>query len=164
MKKLFCILTFLLAFQAVNAQAVYNEMLNSAKATVANHTSNDLTRQVAQFKVDALEYLLIKMKEQMPDSTATFLDKDAYALHNFISFYLNSIVESSQMPANYQVKIIKLFMDASYSNPLFQDTDHELTLSYYVRPDCITRFSLDTDWRRANVAVLSEMQKIKEKK
>ena len=71
------------------------------------------------------------------------------------------LVESSQMPANYQVKVIRLFMDASYSNPLFHDTEHELTLSYYVRADCMTRFSLDTDWRRANVAVMHELQRIK---
>ena len=160
MKILMSILLFLLALQPMKAQAVYNEILNSSKTTAANENVDKLVRQIAQFKVDALDYLLIKMKEQMPDSTATFLDKEAFALHNFISYYLSSLVESSQMPANYQVKVIRLFMDASYSNPLFHDTEHELTLSYYVRADCMTRFSLDTDWRRANVAVMHELQRI----
>lgn len=161
MKILMSILLFLLALQPMKAQAVYNEILNSSKTTAANENADKLVRQIAQFKVDALDYLLIKMKEQMPDSTATFMDKEAFALHNFISYYLSSLVESSQMPANYQVKVIRLFMDASYSNPLFHDTEHELTLSYYVRADCMTRFSLDTDWRRANVAVMHELQRIK---
>ena len=164
MKRIIGILVLLLTLQAAYSQAVYNEILSIAKSTAADKSTNELVRQVAQFKVDALDYLLIKMREQMPDSTATFLDKQAYALHNFISYYLNSIVESSQMPANYQIKVVRLFMDASYSNPLFNDPEHELTLSYYARTDCFTRFSLDTDWRRANVAVMHEMQKLKDNK
>ncbi|MGN0221880.1 MAG: hypothetical protein ACI4BA_07140 [Prevotella sp.] len=164
MKRIISIAVLLLTLQAAYSQAVYGEIMSNAKSTAADKNASELARQVAQFKVDALDYLLIKMREQMPDSTATFLDKEAFALHNFVSFYISTIVESGKMPANYQIKIIKLFMDASYSNPLFCDPEHELTLSYYVRTDCFTRFSLDTDWRRANVAVMNEMQKLKENK
>ena len=55
--------------------------------------------------------------------------------------------------------MIKMFMDASYSNPLFNDKDTELVLSYYNSAQSMTRFSLDTDWRKA-VAAIAYLYKI----
>ena len=49
-------------------------------------------------------------------------------------------------------------MDVSFSNPLFDDPDKELTLGYYANGECLTRFSLDTDWRRAVAAIAMEMK------
>ena len=57
------------------------------------------------------------------------------------------------------MKMIKMFMDASYSNPLFNDKDTELVLSYYNSAQSMTRFSLDTDWRKA-VAAIAYLYKI----
>lgn len=144
---------------SAKAQAVYNEIRSNAQAAAQTATSG-LAKQIGQFKVDALDYMLIKMREQMPDSTTAFLDKQAYALNNFIGFYLQKIAEMATMPKARQVKVIKLFMDASVSNPLFNDKDTELTLGYYEQADCLTRFSLDTDWRRAVAAVAMEIGKI----
>lgn len=100
------------------------------------------------------------MREQMPDSTALFLDKEAFALNNFITLYMKSILDYRNEPAAFQVKIIKLFMDASYSNPLFNDSDKELVLSYYSDGESLTRFSLDTDWRLAYIAAATEIKKL----
>ena len=50
-----------------NAQDVYNEIRNKAKAAIETTKDNDITRHINQFKVDALDYLMIKMQEQMPD-------------------------------------------------------------------------------------------------
>ncbi len=95
----------------------------------------------------------------MPDSTTIFLDKQAFALNNFINYYIQTIVESQDLPANSQLKIIELFMDASISNPLFNDSDKELVHGYFVNGNCLTRFSLDTDWRRAAAAVYNQLEK-----
>ena len=141
------------------AQEVYNEVRSKAQTAVENAT-NDLAKQINQFKVDALDYMLIKMREQMPDSTTAFLDKQAYALNNFIGYYMMQMLEMSTMPKVRQVKVMRLFIDASISNPLFNDTDHELTLGYYANGDCLTRFSLDTDWRKAVAAVATEIGKL----
>jgi hypothetical protein len=123
--------------------------------------ANPIVKKISQFKLDALDYMVIKMKEQMPDSTVTFLDKEALAMNNFITLYTQSILDNRSQPGAYQVKIIKLFMDASYSNPLFKDSDTELVLVYYNNGESLTRFSLDTDWRRAYIAAATELKKIK---
>jgi hypothetical protein len=97
--------------------------------------------------------MAMKMREVMPDSSATFLDKQAIAMDNFVNFYIEKLIESTKQPNVEQVKMIKMFMDASYSNPLFEDKDTELVLSYYNSADSMTRFSLDTDWRKAVAAI-----------
>lgn len=144
------------------AQNIYDEVKSNAQTAVQT-SSNELVKQINQFKLDALDYLLIKMREQTPDSTTAFLDKQAYALNGFIAFYIQQIVSMSNMPEAQKVKTVQLFMDASLSNPLFNDTDKELTQGYFANPNSITRFSLDTDWRRAFAAVVAETEKQKGK-
>jgi len=152
MKKLIIII-MLMVCTATQAQQVYNELRKKAQTTVSDPQTNALVKQISQFKLDALNYLAIKMREEMPDSTVTFLDKQAMAMDNFVNFYVEKLIESTKQPNAVQVKMIKMFMDASYSNPLFNDSDKELSLSYYNRADCLTRFSLDTDWRKAVAAI-----------
>ncbi len=162
MKQILIILLSLFpVLSSVKAQDVFLEIRNTALDATLSPTNNDIIKQVNQFKVDALDYMLTKMREQMPDSTTSFLDKQALAMNSFVTYYIQSIVESNSLPAAMQLKITELFMDASYSNPLFNDQDKELVLSYFADGKCITRFSLDTDWRRANVCVYLEMEKIK---
>mgnify|MGYP003184320498 FL=1 len=159
MKKLILSIVALLCMNVgSNAQSVYNEIRDKAKAEVENSDSNGLIRQINQFKLDALDYLMMKMREQMPDSTTAFLDRQAYAMNSFVNHFIKNILESNDKPEKQQIEMIKQFMDASYSNPLFNDTDTELTLSYYSNATSPTRFSLDTDWRKALVAIESRQQ------
>ena len=162
MKKLFLFLTLLTCCSlTLNAQEVYNSIKSKATESMNNPLVNPIVKKINQFKVDALDYMIIKMKEQMPDSTVNFLDKEAFAMNNFITLYTQTILENRNQPNAYQVKIIKLFMDASYSNPLFNDPDKELVLGYYNDGESLTRFSLDTDWRRAYNAAVTEIKNIK---
>ena len=138
---------------SMQAQEAYNELRQKAKTTVNDPKTNAVVKQISQFKLDALNYMAIKMQEEMPDSSATFLDKQAIAMDNFVNFYVEKLIESTKLPNVQQVKMIKMFMDASYSNPLFNDKDTELVLSYYNSAQSMTRFSLDTDWRKAVAAV-----------
>jgi hypothetical protein len=144
---------------SMQAQEAYNELRQKAKSTVADPKTNAVVKQISQFKLDALNYMAIKMQEVMPDSSVTFLDKQAIAMDNFVNFYVEKLIESTKKPNVQQVKMIKMFMDASYSNPLFNDKDTELVLSYYNSAQSMTRFSLDTDWRKA-VAAIAYMYKI----
>lgn len=164
MKKIFVsMMLAFLTFADIAAQDVYTEIRSKATEQISDPLVNDVVKQINRFKVDALDYMLIKMREQMPDSTATFLDKQALAMNNFVSLYLKKVLEYRTMPQAQQVKILKAFMDASYSNSLFNDPDNELTLGYYVNDDCLTRFSLDTDWRRAYLAANAMLKKIEGK-
>jgi len=161
MKKILFSLLALFIFNVnINAQDVYNAIRSKALLSASDPSGNPMLKKFNQFKVDALDYMAIKMKEQMPDSTATFLDKQAFAMNNFSNLYMQNIVDTQNQPANYQIYIIKIFMDASYSNPLFNDPDKELVLSYYSDGNSLTRFSLDTDWRRAIIAASMQLKKL----
>ncbi len=152
MKKLILLALLAIATTA-QGQEAYNELRQKAKTTISNPNANAIVKQISQFKLDALNYMAMKMREVMPDSSATFLDKQAIAMDNFVNFYIEKLIESTKQPNVEQVKMIKMFMDASYSNPLFEDKDTELVLSYYNSADSMTRFSLDTDWRKAVAAI-----------
>ena len=150
MKKLILLALLAIATTA-QGQEAYNELRQKAKTTISNPNANAVVKQISQ--LDALNYMAMKMREVMPDSSATFLDKQAIAMDNFVNFYIEKLIESTKQPNVEQVKMIKMFMDASYSNPLFEDKDTELVLSYYNSADSMTRFSLDTDWRKAVAAI-----------
>ena len=152
MKKVI-LLALLAIATSMQAQEAYNELRQKAKTTIADPKTNAVVKQISQFKLDALNYMAIKMQEVMPDSSVTFLDKQAIAMDNFVNFYVERLIESTKKPNVQQVKMIKMFMDASYSNPLFNDKDTELVLSYYNSAQSMTRFSLDTDWRKAVAAI-----------
>lgn len=144
---------------STHAQQVFLEIRDKAQATAADTHTAAMVRDINQFKVDALNYMAMKMKEQMPDSSAAFLDRQAYAMHSFISTYMKTLLAHRSDPQKIQVEYMKLFIDASISNPLFNDNDHDVVLAYYTTADCLTRFSLDTDWQRALLAVTTEMKK-----
>ena len=161
MKKTLFIIMVALSFSlTTKAQEIYSEIRKFASEHVNNPAENELVKKINRFELDALDYMGMKMKEVMPDTTATFLDDQAYALYTYINLYSRTLVDISTQPKAYQIKVIRLFMDASYSNPLFNDPDKDIVLSYFSNGDSITRFSLDTDWRRALAAVLQEIKKI----
>lgn len=161
-KLLFSLLILFCCHSNVSAQEVFNTVLKKSKAIVENPDATPTLKLYNQFKVDALTYMAMKMREEMPDSSATLLDREAYALNNFISLYMSTLLELRNALPSEQIKVIKLFMDASYSNPLFNDSDGELVLSYFADGNSLTRFSLDTDWRRAYIAVATELKKQRE--
>ena len=118
MKRLFIILfaTFALATTS-SAQEIFYEIKNSAEANIANPSANPLVKKFSRFKVEALNYMAMKMREEMPDSTVELLDKEALSLNTFLTIYTNALVENSQQPAAFQVKVISAFMDAIKGNP-----------------------------------------------
>ncbi len=157
MKKilLVCLLTISMNMQA---QEVFQELRQKNRAIVENPQSNELVRQIGQFKLDALNYLIIKMQEEMPDSSAYYLDVQAYSMDQYVQFYIKKLVELNKMPQSLQEQMTKIFMDTSRQFPLFKDKDQEMVLSYYNRGECLTRFSLDTDWEKALEAIEKKME------
>lgn len=155
MRKFFLTLAIALtAIQGAKAQAIYNEIRNAAQAIVTDDTSNSAVKQINEFKLAALDYLIVKMREQMPDSSATMLDRQALGLNQFISAYVKFLTGTVSKSNKLKAEMLKSFMEATYNNPLFNDPDKELTLRYFADETCITRFSLDTDWPKARKAVV----------
>ena len=157
MKKILIVIMLIVGMNA-QAQEVYNELRKTNKAIVENPQSHGIVRTISQFKLDALNYLAIKMQEEMPDSSVYFLDRQALAMNEYVQFYIKKLVELNKMPQSLQEQMTKIFMDTSRQFPLFKDKDQEMVLSYYNRGECLTRFSLDTDWEKALEAIEKKME------
>ena len=158
MKKILIVLMLFIGM-SVQAQEVFNELRQKNKAIVENSQSNGLVRSISQFKLDALNYLVIKMQEEMPDSSAYFLDSQAIAMNEYVTFYIQKLVQYNEMPTALQEEMTKMFMDTSKNNPLFKDKDKEMVLNYYNNGECLIRFSLDTNWEKAFQVIKKKMAK-----
>ncbi len=154
------ILVALMLFIGMNAQAqeVFNELRQKNKAVIENPESNGLARSISQFKYDALNYLAIKMQEEMPDSSVYYLDSQAFAMNQYVAFYIEKLIQYNNMPQTLQTEMTKMFMETSKNNPLFKDKDKELVLSYYNNGENLIRFSLDTDWEKALGIIKKKME------
>lgn len=162
MKKIIIVCSLLFTtYISSSAQAVYAEVKKITQEHIDNPRSTQIIKDVNRFELDALNYMGMKMKELMPDAPASVLDDQAYALYQFINLYCKTLVDIKNQPKSYQLKVLNLFMDVSYSNPFFKDPEKELVLFYFSNAESVTRFSLDTDWQRAFVAAATELKKLK---
>ena len=78
------------------AQEVYKRILMVSKQTAADKSKSIDVRKVATFKVDELNYMAMKSKELMPDSTVRMLDTQAYAMHEFINLFFKRLSEAKK--------------------------------------------------------------------
>lgn len=162
MKRLFLSLLLTVStMTCMQAQQVYNEIRQKAANTVSDPQTNDVVRQISRFKVNTLDYMAMKMREQMPDSSVTFLDRQALALNNYISLYMQTLVELRDQPQKYQAKIMRQFIDATITYPLFNDRDEDVIYAYIADESCITRFSINTDWCKAYATISMTLKKQK---
>ena len=132
------------------AQEVYKRILMVSKQTAADKSKSIDVRKVATFKVDELNYMAMKSKELMPDSTVRMLDTQAYAMHEFINLF------SEAKKKTQKELVMARFKNASINNSRFNDMDKELVLSYYDNSNYMTQFSLDTDWVKALAEIRSK--------
>lgn len=155
---LFLILFALNGFEG-KAQEVYKMVLDNSTRTLNSPTAGFTQTQVAQFKQTALIYMRKKAFEQKDEAEiADLLNTQAYFLSEFISFFFDEILKSKRLSEDKRKKRIMLFMDASVSNPLFDDNDEETTLSFINSGGEITPFSLNTDWQKAYLAAKSVLK------
>jgi len=149
MKKFLLFLSFLLFPAAVKAQEIYHLVMESVNRTLRDSSSGFTMTRVAQFKKTALVYLKDKTLRTMPEMSEELLNTQAYYLSEFTTLYIKVILNSKRTGSERQQNRIKLFMDASKSNPLFNDTDASVVDVYVQGGNEITPFSLDTDWEKA---------------
>lgn len=140
------------------AQDVYNMVLESATRIVNSPTSGYTQTQIAQFKRTALVYMKQQAFKKSSTVSADFLNTQAYFLSEYITLFFDEILKSKKLASEKRKERILLFMDASVSNPLFNDPDHETTLSFINDGGEITPFSLDTDWQKAYAAVKDNLK------
>ena len=88
MKKFLLVLSFAATCVLnTNAQEVYKEILNISEKAANDKTKDIETRKIATFKVDELKYMVRKTRELMPDTTVNVIDRQAYAMYDFILFF-----------------------------------------------------------------------------
>ena len=68
MRKIIFMAALCLVTINISAQNVYKEILRLSKVGAADKTKDLDTRRVYQFKVDELNYMLMKTREQKPDT------------------------------------------------------------------------------------------------
>lgn len=125
---------------------------------VNSPTTSFTNTQIAQFKRTALIYLKEKAFEQRKEVTTDFLDTQAYYLSEFVTFFFDEILKAKRLSEEKRKERILLFMDASVSNPLFDDRDLETTMSFITSGGELTPFCLNTDWEKAYAAVSAQIK------
>lgn len=148
MKKIFLLLTLMFGLSMASpAQNVYTAVLNLSKKGAADQTKSLMARRVYQFKVNALNYMAMKTRELMPDSSVRVLDEQAYALYDFVDLYFKYLTQYTKKKDRELVT--KVFKEATIHNPRFNEPDTEMNLSYYNNTEFPTPFCIDTDWIKA---------------
>lgn len=169
MKKVIAIIAVLTMTLTVQAQQVFQEIYDSSFKT-ATDTSEDVgIRKIAAFKIDALTYLNTKMFEILTDETHKVSDKEsammvsrldslAYYMYDYVNYFLQQY-QRAEKPKHKEY-VIKVFQEISLNNPLYRDLNRDVVFVYVDRKDYLTRFSLDTDWIKANNIVRKIMKDI----
>ena len=142
------------------AQDVFRILLDDAKSVADDRTKDIETRKIATFKYDELSYMAMKVRDDVLrdttnleffNKTVTMLNEQSLAMHEYIQLYMERLAKAKKK--SDRDIVITIFKDASINNPLFNDMDKELILSYFNNDNFITQFSLDTDWVKALEAV-----------
>lgn len=145
------IVTLLFAFtmsMGASAQEVFNQVVNTNKLIIEDPRADGLTLNIAQFKYTSMQYLCnMAIKVNGGGVDASFLDRQAYAMNQFVTNYLGEL--TLEKNSEKQAKIMKRYWQASAKNPLFGDKDTETTRAFANDINCFTPFSLDTNWELA---------------
>lgn len=159
MKKfLFLSILFAGVLLPASAQDIFNALLSDAKKVVNNPKSNITLAKIAQFKCNGLQYIHDKAINSNNRVTTKFLDDQAYYMNQFVNAFIKEALVNTSLSKSDKKKRIMLFIDASGSNPLFNDPDKEVVDAYVSASNQLTPFSLDTNWVKAYAAVQSKLK------
>ena len=112
---------------------------------------------ISQFKYTALNYLCnTAIKQNGGGVKGDWLDKQAYGLNHFIISYFTDLSHAPKNNDKIKKDIMLHYWKACSDNMLFQGQDKEVTEVFIQDRDCITPFSLNTDWEKADKAISKE--------
>ena len=150
MKKLFIIVLLLTVPKAnINAQEIYDYLLDKSELVINNPESKDFDLKVAQFKVTAMRYFRKKIILQEGSVSSTWLDEQALALNEFVTNYLVELSQNSNGSNEIRKKIIMRYCKASANHTLFNNVDREEAESFIYDKGGYTPFCLNTNWVEA---------------
>lgn len=142
----------------IQAQEVFNTLLEKASYVVNTNDVNDYSTKINYFYLTALNYMKTKAD---PHDTAQWkiLDEQALAMQTYVSDFIDWM--SRTRDEKLRRRGIQFFIDASAGHPFFNDKDTETTQSFVSDPAYLTPFSLDTDWMAAHATVKEALAKLK---
>lgn len=159
MKRIIAAITLLCALSTgAKAQDVFNEIYRLSEKAANDRTNTLDERKINTFKMDALSYMKTKTLERIiadnkdlssaiNDSTVNKLNHQAYAMYSFVNLFIKRMARCDKQSQLDKVK--KTFRETTINNPMYNDPDKALVLSYVNSPGFLTQFSLDTDWEKA---------------
>lgn len=152
MKKVILLFALLCSMNAaVMAQDVFKEVRRLSSEIAADTTKDLSTRRVAQFKIDALDYMRQRYWEVMKDDSLTnyydVLNHQSLALYEYVDLFMKRLTPLKKK--KQREKLQAVFEAASLENSKFFDPDKELVEAYILTPGFLTTFSMDTDWEKA---------------
>lgn len=147
----------------IQAQELYNEVLQKAEKIVNDPRSDEVSVQVNHFKSTALRYTKNMAFKNRESVTTRFLDLQAYYLSDFLRRFFLEVGELQGSDTKTRKNRIWEYVNISVSNPLFDNADKKVAESFLKDEDCLTPFSLNTDWEKACQA-LDEQAQAKAKK
>lgn len=162
MKHFTLLLFFMGCTLHISAQDIFNTILQDSKKVINDTTSNVLLAKIAQFKYTTLQYIKKKSFEGKEDVTKEFLDNQAYYMSEFLSTFFKSALLNTSLTKSEKKSRIMSFIDASGSNPLFEETETDIVNAYVESNESqLTPFSINTDWPKAYAAIRSVLDKEK---
>ena len=72
--------------------------------------------------------------------------------------FFNEILKIKHLDEAKRKERIMFFMEASLSNPLYNDPDEETTMSFITNGGEITPFCINTNWQKAYEAAKSQIK------
>lgn len=153
-KVLFIVLSGLLSASHAKAQDVFNQVVSNAKLVLEDPKADQFLIAVSQFKYTAMQYLCTTaIKRNGGGVEASLLDRQAYSMNHFIISYFSDLAKAQKESDSKQKDIMKRYWRATAEHPMFQDEDKETTEAFMNDPGCITPFSIDVDWEKADAAI-----------
>ena len=158
MKKWILSAALLVSANCIQAQEVFDTLLEKASRVVNTNDVNDYNTKINYFYFTALNYMKSKAK---PQDAAQYkvLDEQALAMQAYVTDFIAWI--SRTKDEQLRRKGVELFARTSAGHPFFNDKDFETVGSFIDDPNYITPFSLDTDWVAAHDKVKKELAKLK---
>lgn len=145
----FTLCFFMISVCGMNAQDLYKTVYEKAISVVNNPNSSEEETQVNQFKVTALNYISSQVEKRGLTKDSYFYDSQAVNLASFVTDFQSNLIKARTISTAKRLEVIKIYRDATLTNPLFNDTDKEKANCYVNDVQTYTPFSLDTDWEKA---------------
>lgn len=158
MKKWILSAALFVSASCIQAQEVFNTLLEKASEVVNTNDINDYNTKINYFYFTALNYMKSQAK---PQNTAQYkvLDEQALAMQAYVTDFIAWISQTKD--EERRRKGVEVFVKTSADHPFFNDKDLETVSSFIDDSNYITPFSLDTDWVTAHKEVKKELAKLK---